>query len=457
MANAAERMEETNLEGWLCAKPAAVGDYAVDVRSYSAFWRQGNELLGALPPKPRRGEAEREVAERILAAARAARHDFLATHRTALYRALTDDLRRHVRVEELAYTAAEAVPGLVPDRATVEGEMALPQKDKEGHEVDQGVLFGHFLAERECGLHLCHAMVRPRAEALELQDRLAREGRVDLGTASVERRGAASVVTMNNPRFLNAEDATTLDAVEIAADLALLDRETSACVLRGAPIEGGKHDGRRVFSTGINLTRLYRGEIPYLWYLVRDLGFLAKMYRGLAGDDMPDEELADGIEKPWIAVVEKFAIGGGCQYLLVMDYVLAADDAYMTLPARKEGIIPGAANLRLPRFVGDRIARQAVMYDRRIDCDSPEGRMICDEVVPADRIDTALDEVTTRLTSSGVVSVAGNRRAFRIHQEPIDVFRRYMALYAREQALCHVSPALIANLERFWQADRRAA
>jgi len=32
-----------------------------------------------------------------------------------------------------------------------------------------------------------------------------------------------------------------------------------------------------------------------------------------------------------------------------------------------------------------------------------------------------------------------------------------MALYAREQALCHVSPALIANLERFWQADRRAA
>ena len=43
----------------------------------------------------------------------------------------------------------------------------------------------------------------------------------------------------------------------------------------------------------------------------------------------------------------------------------------MTLPARKEGIIPAMANLRLPRFVGDRIARQAIMYERRIDCDSP--------------------------------------------------------------------------------------
>ena len=41
------------------------------------------------------------------------------------------------------------------------------------------------------------------------------------------------------------------------------------------------------------------------------------------------------------------------------------DDAYMTLPARKEGIIPGFANLRLPRFTGDRIARQAIQYEPR--------------------------------------------------------------------------------------------
>ena len=54
----------------------------------------------------------------------------------------------------------------------------------------------------------------------------------------------------------------------------------------------------------------------------------------------------------------------------------------MTLPARKEGIIPGAANLRLPRFTGDRIARQAIQYERRLDCDSPEGRLICDEIAP---------------------------------------------------------------------------
>jgi thioesterase DpgC len=67
-----------------------------------------------------------------------------------------------------------------------------------------------------------------------------------------------------------------------------------------------------------------------------------------------------------------------------------------------------------------------------------------------------LDEVVDGFTSSGVVSAAGNRRAIRVSQEPLDTFRRYMAVYAREQAYCHFSPALIANLERNWNAHRRA-
>jgi len=74
--------------------------------------------------------------------------------------------------------------------------------------------------------------------------------------------------------------------------------------------------------------------------------------------------------------VESFAIGGHCQVLLAVDYVLAEQNAFLTLPARKEGIIPGAANMRMPRFTGDRIARQAIQYERRLECDSPEGRLI---------------------------------------------------------------------------------
>jgi thioesterase DpgC len=126
------------------------------------------------------------------------------------------------------------------------------------------------------------------------------------------------------------------------------------------------------------------------------------------------------------------------------------------LPARKEGIIPGAANLRLQRFVGDRIARQLIQYERRLACDSPEGRLICDEIAPVAAMDASIDRIVAGLTTSGAVGAIANRRAFRVGVEPLDLFRRYMALYAREQAYCHFSPALIANLERYWDAKNRS-
>jgi thioesterase DpgC len=228
------------------------------------------------------------------------------------------------------------------------------------------------------------------------------------------------------------------------------------CVLRGSVIEEGKYKGQRVFCTGINLTHIYYGRLPYLWYLLRDMGFVSKMYRGLAKPDVsPDEVYGETIEKPWIAAVEKFAIGGGCQYLLVTDYNIAAKDAYMTLPARKEGIIPGAANMRLPRFVGDRVTRQAIMSELRMECDSATGRMICDRIVEPEQMDQAIDEAVELLTNSGAVNASSNRKAIRVIQEPLDVFRTYMAVYAREQAYCHFSPALVSNLERFWNAQQR--
>ena len=188
------------------------------------------------------------------------------------------------------------------------------------------------------------------------------------------------------------------------------------------------------------------------------MGYENKILRGLARADASVDDLAGTtIEKPWIAAVDTFAIGGGCQHLLVMDYVLAEAGAYLTLPARKEGIIPGMANLRLPRFVGDRLARQAIMYGRRFDCGSAEGRLICDEIAPSDRMDAALARIVEGLTGSGIVSAVGNRRQFQIGQEPLDLFRRYLAPYAREQAYCHFSPGLIANLERYWNAQSRSS
>jgi enoyl-CoA hydratase/carnithine racemase len=451
-----------HVETWQSSEPdsdsdVAGGDFAGDCRRYTAYWKLSRELLGHLPAKPARNAEQAEAAETIRQKARAARQRFLARHVASVYRILTQDYSKFLRVETLVGAAADAFPGLVPDAGQIAEDAGRLQRDKEGVEIDQGIFLSHVLGEERLGTHLCHAMLLPRADTAPYLEKFIADGFVDLGAAMVERRGDVVHVTLKNARYLNAEDQTTIDATEIGIDLATLDPRSNIAVLRGGEVEHAKYRGRRVLGSGINLTHLYRGKIPFLWFIQRELGFVHKFMRGVARPDaLPDDVHGTGIEKPWIAVVESFAIGGHCQILLTQDYVLAAKDAFMTLPARKEGIVPGAANLRLHRFVGDRLARQLVQYERKLSCDSPEGRLICDEIVEASEMDAAIERVVRNLTNSGAVGAIGNRRAFRVAVEPLDLFRRYVAVYAREQAYCHFSPALISNLERYWNAQNRA-
>jgi thioesterase DpgC len=132
------------------------------------------------------------------------------------------------------------------------------------------------------------------------------------------------------------------------------------------------------------------------------------------------------------------------------DHILCARGCRCSLPARNEGIIPGAANLRLPRFVGDRRARQAILSGSEL---TPEEQ--ADEIVEEAAMDAALEHRAAELSTAGAVSGVANRRALRVAEEPLEVFREYMSVYSREQADCYFSPALISNLEQNWRAHER--
>jgi len=442
-------LSNRDVKAWTAARPKWRGSFAADRKAFAAFWQKSAKLLS--------GRGADMATKFVRDEMRDARAQFLRRHVDTIYDALTAKRTRFVRVEELAAAAAKLIPGLVPSQKEIAAEEGLLQSQKAGLEIDQGLFVSAVLRSEQSGQHLCHAMLLPTQQANELLPKFVKDGHLELPGASIERRGKAALLTYLNPRFLNAEDQTTLAGFETCVDLALLDPQVEIGILRGGPVEHPKYKDRRMFGSGINLTHLYHGRIPFLWYLTRDLGYVNKLYRGLAfsHDAAPDEFGGQTIEKPFVAAVETFAIGGHCQVLLAVDYVLAEKTAFMTLPARKEGIIPGAANMRLPRAVGDRLARQAIQYERRLECDSPEGRMICDEIVEPGTMDEAIERVVKGLTSSGVVSAASNRRAFRITQEPLDMFRNYFAVYAREQAYCHFSPALISNLEKYWNAASR--
>src|ERR1700735_1260116 len=449
-------LPEHDAREWSESFPITTGEFEPDARDYGAFWRRSAALLGRLPAKSRRNDAERAAAEALLSDAHASRESFLAAHVEHVYDHLTERASIFRRLDDLVYAAAKLVRGLVPTPDEVDAEAAHRQGDKDGVEIDQVLFLAQALSRPRIGEHLCHAMLLPRPESAALIAEFATRGSLDLGAARLTTSGKAIHLDMINPRFLNAEDDTTLAQTELAVDVATLDRTTEIAVIRGVAVDNEKYRGKRIFGAGINLTHLYLGKIPYLWFMVRDLGYVHKLMRGVAApESVPNDIDGRCAEKLWIAAVAAFAIGGHCQTLLCMDYVLAASDAFLSLPARKEGIIPGFSNLRLPRFVGDRMARQAILYEHRLKCDSPEGRLICEETTPPRDMEEAITRIGEGLTSAGAVSAIGNRRAFRVGQEPLDLFRRYASVYAREQAYCCFSPALIANLERNWDAKNR--
>ncbi len=238
-------------------------DFKRDAAAGTKFWRGGTDLLAKLPKKPLRTPEQQLAADIILFDCRDARERFLAAHAESVYRKLTNKLEKFLRVDELAYEAAKLVPGLTPTQRQVDAESALMQSEKDGVEVDQGIFLAQVLAVPQTGMHLCHAMLIPKQEALERVGEFIKNGVVDFGPVKVERQGKAAVVTVKNPRFLNAEDDDTLDDTETAVDIAIFDPTSEICVLRGGAIDHPKYKGRKVFSAGINLTHLYRGKIPF--------------------------------------------------------------------------------------------------------------------------------------------------------------------------------------------------
>ncbi|MFB8240442.1 (3,5-dihydroxyphenyl)acetyl-CoA 1,2-dioxygenase DpgC [Kitasatospora purpeofusca] len=405
-----------------------------------AAWREpsaraayAEEVLAGLPPGRERSSEQQARLDAAVEEARLARSGFLAEHAQAVYDALTDNSTVYLWLDELVRAAAGMFPGLVPTDAQMRRERALAQEEKEGREIDQAIFFSAVLRQPRAGAHLLESLLRPRPQALDLLAEFTARGAVDLGSLTVERVGEAAYVTVTNPGSLNAEDDELIAAMDVAVDLTLLDDGVKVGVLRGGEMTHPKYRGRRVFSAGINLVHLSQGRISYVDFLLRrELGYISKIQHGLL---LPPGKLgwrARTVQKPWIAAVDTFAIGGGMQLLFVFDRVIAASDSFFSLPAAQEGIVPGAGNLRLPRVAGNRVARQVILSGRRIRATDPDARLICDEVVDPADMDAAVRAAVAELAAPAVVA---NRAMLNLAEEPPEVFRAYMAEFALQQGL----------------------
>lgn len=435
------------------AAPAVTGELATSRRALADAAARTDEILAALPEPSARTGPQRALAAETKNAARTARGRFMDVHAEAVYARLTDGRAVHLRLPELVAAAADAFPGLVPDPGQMAVERGRKQADKDGREIDQGILVSRLLRSPLAGPHLMDAMLRPTTRALRLLPAFERTGSLDLGSVLLERHGTAAHLTMRRPDCLNAEDNDQVEAMETAVDLALLDPAVHVCLLRGGEMTHPRYRGRRVFSAGINLKALHAGEISLVDFLLRrEMGYINKIVRGVLADHDHSWQ-SRTIEKPWVAAVDTFAIGGGMQLLLAFDRVLAGSDAYLSLPAAQEGIVPGAGNFRLGRLTGGRISRQVVLWGRRIRATEPDAGLLVDEVVEPSEVDAAAENSLDRLDNPAVVT---NRRMLNLAEEPPEAFRAYMAEFALQQALRLYSEDVIGKVGRFTAASGSA-
>ena len=96
------------------------------------------------------------------------------------------------------------------------------------------------------------------------------------------------------------------------------------------------------------------------------------------------------IGKPVVAAVSGFALGGGCEFAMACDMIVASDSAQFGQPEINLGVMPGAGGTqRLTRAVGKALAMEIVLNDRRLSADEAARFGLINKVVP---VETYLQE-----------------------------------------------------------------
>lgn len=189
----------------------------------------------------------------------------------------------------------------------------------------------------------------------------------------VTTHGRVGLVTLNRPKALNALNDALMD--ELGAALRAFDTDDGigAIVITGT---------EKAFAAGADIGAMK--DWSYMDVFKSD--YITRNW----------EELKR-TRKPVIAAVAGYALGGGCELVMMCDIVVAADTARFGQPEIRLGIIPGAGGTqRLPRAIGKAKAMDLVLTARMMDAQEAERAGLVSRVVPAaDLLHEALAAATT--------------------------------------------------------------
>ena len=179
-------------------------------------------------------------------------------------------------------------------------------------------------------------------------------------TVLTEIRGQVGIVTLNRPQAMNAFNITMLGEVFDALEAFDKDENVLALVVTG---------NEKAFAAGADIKEM-ADATPF--QMITE-----------ARVDVWDR--IRGIKKPVIAAVSGWALGGGCEFVLSCDMVIASESAKFGQPEITIGIIPGAGGTqRLARLVGKNLTMEMVINNRTLSATEALQFGLANRVVPVE-------------------------------------------------------------------------
>jgi enoyl-CoA hydratase len=253
-------------------------------------------------------------------------------------------------------------------------------------------------------------------------------------TIKVAIDGAIAMVTVSREAALNALSSAVITELTHAAGELELSTDVRAVILTGA--------GDKAFVAGADIAEML-DMTPVQARAFSEMG-------GALGHAI---ETSD---KPWIAAVNGFALGGGCELALACDFIHAAETAKFGQPEVKLGVIPGfGGTQRLARRVGVAKAKELCLTGDQINAAEALRIGLVDAVWPHGDLLGKVRELAARIAANGPLAVSEAKRL--IHQGQSTSLEQAISLEQRSFGLLFGTADQREGMSAFLAKPRRTA